>query len=364
MRLELRGVTLVYGPAGAGKSTFVSWYTHGRYSKIFWVSAFEDETTFRSNMKKLGYDFGDRLSFWEAPLVDAESFFNTLIDSVYRERPDALVVDSITAFLTEGGRGVELVHNLIYRVVRKLGVDVFLTAERHVAEKVTYVADNVIELVYEVYPYGALRTAVVRKVRGWPAGYTVPYIIAEGVGMIFLTPGEAGNVGVLKTGTCLDQITGGLYKGALTAVVGPTGSGKTWLMLTVAKALKDAGAKVSYVNLGGGARLYAEKTGVEALEVEPDLTKLLLLLYQLTASGHDAIFVRGLEILSLFYGREILYTALQLLHKLSRMGTAVVVSRRELYNADMIFDVIVKIGEAGVEAVRSPLGRRGPVRCS
>ncbi|MEZ0248584.1 MAG: ATPase domain-containing protein, partial [Thermoproteus sp.] len=121
--LELRGVTLIYGPAGAGKSTFVAYYTHKKYSKIFWVSAFEDEPTFRDNMRRLGYDFGDKLAFWEAPLVDVESFFNTLVDAVYREKPDALVVDSITAFLMEGGRGIELVHNLIYRVVRKLGVD-------------------------------------------------------------------------------------------------------------------------------------------------------------------------------------------------------------------------------------------------
>ncbi|MEZ0319566.1 MAG: ATPase domain-containing protein [Pyrobaculum sp.] len=363
MRLELRGVTLVSGPAGAGKSTFVAWYTHGRYSKIFWVSAFEDEPTFRSNMKKLGYDFGEKFVFWEAPLGDLEAFFNTLVNTVYRDRPEALVVDSITAFFADWQKGVEFLHNLIYRVVRRLGVDVFLTAEREVAEKVAYVADNVIELLYEVHPYGALRTAVVKKIRGGAAGYTIPYIIAEGVGMVLITPAEAGKISVLKTGSCLDQVTGGLYKGALTAVVGPTGSGKTWLMLTAAKALKEAGLKAAYISFGGGAKLYAEQMGVEVVEVEPDLAKLLLLLCQLTASGYDAVFIRGLELLSHFYGKETLYTAFQLLHKISRMNIAVVVSLRDLHEADMVFDVIIRVSEAGVEAVRSPLGRRGPVRC-
>jgi hypothetical protein len=35
----------------------------------------------------------------------------------------------------------------------------------------------VIELIYEVYPYGALREAVVRKIRGGKAGCSIPFII-------------------------------------------------------------------------------------------------------------------------------------------------------------------------------------------
>ncbi len=105
-----------------------------------------------------------------------------------RERPEALVIDSVTEVLASGG-GLDIIHNVLYRAVKQSGVDVFLTAEKDVASKVTYVADNVIELIYEVYPYGALREAVVRKIRGGRAGYSLPFIIREGRGIVFLASG-------------------------------------------------------------------------------------------------------------------------------------------------------------------------------
>jgi hypothetical protein len=53
----------------------------------FWIMAFEDEKVFRRNMTTLGYDFGNRLVYWEAPLIDAEAFFTTLVDSVIQGDP-------------------------------------------------------------------------------------------------------------------------------------------------------------------------------------------------------------------------------------------------------------------------------------
>jgi len=352
---ELKGVTLVYGAAGAGKTTFTAWWAR-RYGKVFWVSAFEDEATFRANMAKLGYEFGGKLVFWEAPLGEAEAFFNALVDAVAREGPEALVVDSVTAFLPQGG--VDLLQNLVYRVVRKMGVDVFLTAERQVAEQLTYLADNVIELRYEVHPYGSFRELVVRKVRGGPAGYTTPFIIVEGEGFVPLAPPASGaRPMALETGTCIDKLAGGLYKGAVTAIVGPMGSGKTTLMLTVAKALKDGGKRVAYINVGGGGSLVAQKYSVEAVDVEFNITQLLHALLKLTGRGYDAVFIRGLDAFDKAFGREAFIRALRSVVRASRAGPAVVVSLRRLYGMDILFDVIIRVGEDFVEAVRSPVGK-------
>jgi len=315
-----------------------------RYGKVFWASAFEDEATFRANMAKLGYEFGDRLVFWEAPLGDVEAFFNALVDAVARERPEALVIDSVTAFLPHGG--LDLLQNLLYRVVRKMGVDVFLTAERQVAEQLTYLADNVIELRYEVYPYGSFRELVVRKVRGGPAGYTTPFLIVEGEGFIPLAPPPGGaRPTALETGTCIVKLAGGVYKGAATAVVGPMGSGKTTLMFTVAKALKDGGKRVAYINVGGGGSLVAEKYGVEAVDVEFNITQLLQALLKLTGRGYDAVFIRGLDAFDKAFGREAFVRALRCVVRASRVGPAVVVSLRRLYGMDILFDVIIRVGE-------------------
>ena len=149
--MKLKGVTLVYGPPGAGRTTFTARYIYSNYGKVFWVSVFEDEESFRRNVAAFGYDFGERLIFWEAPLAGAEPFFTALLEAVARERPEALVIDSITEILAAGA-GLDVIHNVLYRTVKQWGIDVFLTAEKEVATKIMYVADNVIELVYEVIP--------------------------------------------------------------------------------------------------------------------------------------------------------------------------------------------------------------------
>jgi circadian clock protein KaiC len=242
-------------------------------------------------------------------------------------------------------------------------VDVFLTAEREVAPKVAYVADNVVELIYEVYPYGAVREAVVRKIRGGRAGFSLPFIIREGKGILFLAPAAPAKVAVerLETGTCLDEAVGGLYKGLLHAVIGPVGAGKTWLMLKAAKALKERGRKVVYIAVSGAGAVYAGQFAVDAVDVGLNVEELFA---AMVSTDNEVVFIRGLEALATLYGPAVLYTVLRILLQTARGGRAVVVSLRDLHDLDMLFDVIVKIEEKNVVGIRGPGGKIGEkVRC-
>ena len=353
---------MVSGPPGAGKTTFTAWYTYNSYRKVFWVSVFEDEASFRRNAASLGYNFGGRLVFWEAPLAGAEAFFSTLLDAVARERPEALVIDSVTEVLAAGG-GLDIIHNMLYRAVKQSGVDVFLTAEKEVAPNVAYVADNVVELIYEVYPYGAVREAVVRKIRGGRAGFSLPFIIREGTGILFLAPAAPSKAAVerLETGMCLDEAVGGLYKGLLHAVVGSVGAGKTWLMLKAAKALKERGRRVVYVAVSGTGAVYAEKFGVDAVDVGLNVEELFA---AVVSTDNEVVFIRGLEALAALYGPAVLYTVLRILLQTARGGRAVVVALRDLHDLDILFDVIVKMEEKNAVGIRGPGGKIGEkVRC-
>jgi KaiC/GvpD/RAD55 family RecA-like ATPase len=353
---------LVYGPPGAGKTTFTAWYTYNSYRQVVWVSVVEDEASFRRNAASLGYDFGGRLEYWEAPLAGAEAFFSTLLDAVARERPEALVIDSVTEVLAAGG-GLDIIHNVLYRAVKQSGVDVFLTAEKEVAPNVAYVADNVVELIYEVYPYGAVREAVVRKIRGGRAGFSLPFLIREGRGILFLAPAAPSKAAVerLETGMCLDEAVGGLYKGLLHAVVGPVGAGKTWLMLKAAKALKERGRRVVYVAVSGTGAVYAEKFGVDAVDVGLNVEELFA---AVVSTDNEVVFIRGLEALAALYGSAVLYTVLRILLQTARGGKAVVVALRDLHDLDILFDVIVKMEEKNAVGVRGPGGKIGEkVRC-
>jgi circadian clock protein KaiC len=333
------------------------WYTYHNYKGVFWVSVFEDEAMFRRYMASFGYDFGGRLVFWEAPLAEPEAFFGTLLGAVTRERLKALVIDSVTEVLASGG-GLDINHNVLYRAVKQSGVDVFLTAEKDVASKVTYVADNVIELIYEVYPYGALREVVVRKIRGGKAGYSLPFIIREGRGIVFLAPEAPAKTAAeqLTTGTCLDEAVGGVYKVLLHAIVGPVGAGKTWLMLKAATALRERGRSAVYIAVSGTGAVYAERFGVDTVEVDLNIEELFA---TVASADHDVVFIRGLEALSTLYGPSVLYTVLRILLQTARGGRAVVVSLRELHDLDMLFDVIVEMEERSVIGVRGPQRRIG-----
>ncbi len=366
--LRLKGVTLVYGPAGAGKTTFAAWYAYSNYGRVFWVSAFEDERTFRANMAKLGYAFGDKLIYWDAPLVeDLEAFSRTLIDEAVRQKPELLVLDSITE-LTYGDPhgGVKVLHNLIYRLIKTAGVDVLATAERQVAERITYIADNVIELRYDVYPYGTVRELVVRKARGGRAGYVVPFSIAEGVGFVLISAEPSSKPGeVVKTGvSCIDEALGGITGGAVTALVGPVGSGKSTVMLKMAEGLKRAGKRAYYLSFLGDAELLRAKYDVEALNAPLDVDAFLLQVYILAVKQKaDALFIDGVDIFARFFDERIFYIVLLELIKLVKAaGIPAVISLAEDWGLLNYLDAVARISNRTVTAVKTPIGIAGSQR--
>ena len=208
-----------------------------------------------------------------------------------------------------------------------------------------------------------MREALVKKIRGGRAGYSLPFVIREGRGVVFLAPEAPGKVVVerLETGTCLDEAVGGLYRGLLHTIVGPVGAGKTWLMLKAAKALRERGRKATYIAVLGAGTVYAERFGVDAVDVGLNVEELL---GAVVSMDYEAVFIRGLEALATVYDPQVLYMALRILLQTARGGRAVVVMLRNLHNLDILFDVILKMEERSVVGVRGPGGRTGErVRC-
>ena len=180
----------------------------------------------------------------------------------------------------------------------------------------------------------------------------------------------------------MDEAVGGLYTGLLHAIVGPVGSGKTWLMLKAARSLGEAGqlavmetgecvkaarslgergVRAAYIGVSGAGSVYAERLGVEAIDAGLNVEELLAALVLTSA---EVVFIRGLEALSVMYGVPVLYTALRALLHLARSGRAVVVSLRELRDLDILFDVIVRMEGRRATGLRGPGGRIGEaVQC-
>jgi len=101
----------------------------------------------------------------------------------------------------------------------------------------------------------------------------------------------------------------------------------------------------------------AEKYGVEAIDMELNVTHLAYTLRRLAGLGYDAVFIRGLDASGNAFGRETFVQAIRYTTRASRMGPAVVASLRRLYGMDILFDVVIRTGEDFVESVCSPIGK-------
>jgi len=79
--VDLKGVTLVYGRPGTGKTTLAAHIAAERLrrgEKVLWVSFYEDRDLLLKNAAALGYDL-NKAHIWDAVLAKAEDVFNYII---------------------------------------------------------------------------------------------------------------------------------------------------------------------------------------------------------------------------------------------------------------------------------------------
>jgi circadian clock protein KaiC len=120
--------------------------------------------------------------------------------------------------------------------------------------------------------------------------------------------------------------------------------------------LRERGRSAVYIAVSGAGAVYAERFGVDMVEVDLNVEGLFA---AVVSADSDVVFIRGLEALSTLYGPSVLYTVLRILLQTAGGGRAVVVSLGELHDLDMLFDVIVNMEERSVIGVRGPHGRIG-----
>lgn len=247
--LELKGITAIAGKPGVGKTTLAMRMAYealraGR--KVLWISLYEGKDLFLYNALNLGYKL-EGVDFWEAVLVQPEAFWNRLLGYVYENKPDLVVIDSITP-LVEGPEGRSLMLNALYRSLRPAHIDVVMTLEKGTPPFVEYIADNVVRLYLERTEGGVPeRRMCIDKARGLPGGCCKQFDIISSAGLVFfdeLKPTPRRPVEV-STSSTLDELVGGAFLGN-TLIVGPVGSGKTTLAVKIASLASARGYKVVY----------------------------------------------------------------------------------------------------------------------
>lgn len=268
---------LLAGNPGSGKTTLAAQFVHhgalNNEPGVF-VSFVEPKEDFYNNMKDFSFNFEyleDKglFSYIEVPsLVDAKTLGDVLADvlsEVARLKARRLVIDSIsaiTSILTKPETR-SLLHTGLLRPLKASGVTTVLVAELpygsvtvgHGIEE--FVVDDV--LILESHEEKGLLKRVLRipKSRGVKTSYYYSYefvIGANGVNvMLPLDPMFRGGLEVERAPTGIkgldEALKGGFRYNSSVLVVGPEGSGKTMLAITMACNFAMRGDLVVYISL-------------------------------------------------------------------------------------------------------------------
>ncbi|ASJ10409.1 ATPase [Thermococcus sp. P6] len=227
----------------------------------FYQNALESGVDLEEMEKKGLFRFYDMLTL---PKEEIKGFIDFLIEDIVEWKPDVIVFDSITVLGQVLGRVMLrlFLHSIVGRLVNALNSVAILIGEIPYGEKKVgfgmeeFVVDGVILLEMERKGEVIKRYLTIPKMRG--RGITksaYEYVITNsGIEVLpipelkftkkLLNSSERISTGIKELD---DLLGGGIYRGSLTMITGPTGSGKTILAFTIASAVAESGKNVLYV---------------------------------------------------------------------------------------------------------------------
>ncbi len=365
MKLDFRGVTVIYGRPGTGKSSLAMRIAHERIAEgqnVLWVSLYEDKETFFRNAAALGYDLS-MAEFWDTIFVRPDIILNQVISATTQGDYSLVVIDPISP-LVEGPQSREYLIDAVYRVFRPSNIDFIGIAEEESATPLNYIADNLLRIELRLENGIAERRMYVVKARGRRAGYYVEFDILEGQGVVFLDdlprPAAKG-----RWERRVDPIYSavGLVKGG--GVYLFAGRGLTPLLARAAAELSREGLKVLYRVFSrdaSAASTLVEKFGgrasVQQVEPRPQSHFMHIKgLYEtLAETDADVLISEGVDVEFSVYGRRALDINRREIEELRRLGVAVFINVDKDFGLGPFADVVIEM-RGDEAAVYSSQGR-------
>jgi KaiC/GvpD/RAD55 family RecA-like ATPase len=240
------GVVVIKGLPGAGK-TLLAARAASRFKNAAWFTFYETADRLRKYLKAVNIE--PPAHIFDLVSMKSEHVIQFIADRVLELKPEFVVVDGINALAERGER--ELIHAIFYHGISRER-PVVLVKEGVKITPADYLADVIIEVEHKILETGAaMRYAKVLKARGRYVPYeSLPYIISDRGPTVILPRPDAHELPSerLTTGFPeLDRATGGgIPRGSIVAVVGPSHGLASKLMVVMASALARAGFKVFY----------------------------------------------------------------------------------------------------------------------
>ena len=269
-------IVLIAGHPGAGKTTLgASFLYKGALEREagIYVSLAERKNEFFRHMKPLGMDFQPLeekglFKFMDFPTLNTRDVLSTLITTLGEEtnrlKAKRIVIDPITAFIDIVGKeeARAFLHSTLLKLTKPLGVVTYLIADLPLGVEVIghgfeeFLADAVLKLVIDKKAGLVRRKLIIHKAREVPmVFYEYEFIIEQGGIRIYPKMPRA-----IKGSYTLERIEsgiegldrmlhGGFLKGSSVLITGPSGTGKTLILLTIALYNASKGRRVLYISL-------------------------------------------------------------------------------------------------------------------
>jgi len=174
------GLTLIYGPPGAGKTSIAMRLADRLGNRVMWISTTEGPSFLTLAARRLGAS-PEKFAFLDFPRAFREDIAKYVLEHAHEY--DVVVVDSVNGLASSTPSLEKLAHSVFYQISRDRPV--ILVAEEE-PRNLHYIADHVVHVWYKINSIGHLiRYVQLEKSRKRPPGPRYIFDIVENEGILY-----------------------------------------------------------------------------------------------------------------------------------------------------------------------------------